>query len=145
MKNKKAKTTTVLLFITAAFIAASFVACKTTQKIAYEFPAAMAPPIQAQFATLANKGAVLYGINCAGCHNPTIRGRKVIPDFSPEQLTGYELRVSNPQHELAMPDTKVTAEELAAISTFLTYKKKSGVLLKNVLPGRVANPAPVKG
>lgn len=145
MKKKKAGATIALLLLTAAFIAVSFMACKTTQKVAYEFPEAMAPPVRVQFAALADKGAVLYRINCASCHNTTLRGRKVIPDFSPEQLTGYELRISNPQHESAMPDTKVTAEELAAISTFLNYKKKSGVLLKDALPGKSNGGSPVKG
>jgi mono/diheme cytochrome c family protein len=68
---------------------------------------------------------VLYDINCAGCHNIKKGSRLLVPDFTPEQLKGYELRVSNAQHEENMPDEKVTAEELSLISTFLIYKKKN--------------------
>jgi len=53
----------------------------------------------------------------------------VIPDFKPEQLTGYTLRVANAQHEKNMPDTLVTEEELSIIMTFLGYKKKNTPLV----------------
>lgn len=76
---------------------------------------------------ICNKGKVLYDINCAKCHNMVVKGKNIIPDFSQEKLTGYELRVANREHEGSMPDTKVTAEELVFISTFLTYKKKVNI------------------
>jgi hypothetical protein len=53
------------------------------------------------------------------------RGKDIIPDFSADALKGYELRVSNAEHEENMPDEKVTAEELSLISTFLLYKKRN--------------------
>src|SRR5262245_12022227 len=92
------------------------------QKVAYEFPPQMSPAVQAEFAKLCDKGQVLYQLNCAQCHNTKVKGKEVIPDFTQEKLIGYELRVSNQQHEADMPDTKVTAEELGLITTFLTYK-----------------------
>jgi len=50
--------------------------------------------------------------------------KKLIPDFTPEQLIGYELRVTNPQHESNIPETTVSAEELGYIMTFLNYKRR---------------------
>ena len=107
-------------------MAAFFMACSTQKKINYEFPAAMAPDVRAGFTAICDKGQVLYGINCGGCHNVKKGRRELIPDFTLEQLKGYELRIMNPQHESSMPDEKVTAEELGQISTFLMYKKPSG-------------------
>ena len=103
---------------------------KKAKKVAYEFPAAMAEPIRAEFAKQCDKGQILYNINCAKCHLLMIDGKQYIPDFTPAQLVGYELRVLNPKHESEIPETTVTAEELGLIMTFLSYK--------------VRNPAPVK-
>ena len=101
-------------------------ACVSQQKtIAYSFPEAMTEPVRMEFAKVCDKGKVLYDINCAGCHNIKKGKKQLIPDFTPEQLKGYELRVSNAQHEENMPDEKVTAEELSLISTFLLYKTKN--------------------
>ncbi len=95
------------------------------KKIGYEFPAAMSQPVRVEYVKLADKGQVLWNINCATCHNTTVKGKTVVPDFLPEQLKGYELRVANPQHEDGIPETTVTAEELGLIMTFLSYKKKN--------------------
>jgi mono/diheme cytochrome c family protein len=110
-----------------AFISCTILACSSQKKVSYEFPAAMAGPVKKEFAKECDKGQVLYNINCAQCHNLVVKGKQVIPDFKPEQLIGYELRVANPQHEGSMPDTKVTAEELGQIMTFLSYKTKSNI------------------
>ena len=109
--------------------ACSVVACVSQKQVVvtYEFPAAMAEPVKTEFAKVCDKGKILYDINCAGCHNIKKGRQQIIPDFTPEQLKGYELRVSNAQHEQNMPDERVTAEELSLISTFLLYKRKSGV------------------
>jgi hypothetical protein len=110
----------ILIFVTLfAF------ACTSMAKVSYEFPNAMAEPVRIEFAKACDKGKILYELNCAGCHNYKKGGKTRIPNFSPEALKGYEIRVSNAQHEENMPDEKVTAEELSLISTFLMYKKKS--------------------
>ncbi len=94
-------------------------------KPAYVFPATMPEAIKEDYTKQCDKGLILYEINCARCHS-TKEGRKtIIPDFSQEQLIGYELRVKNAQHEANMPETTITAEELGLITTFLTYKKKN--------------------
>lgn len=112
----------VIFFI----IAVTLVACASQVKLTYDFPEAMAEPIKTEFMKICDKGKILYEINCAQCHNIKKGRKEFIPDFSPEELKGYELRVSNGQHEENMPDEKVTAEELGLISTFLLYKRKSG-------------------
>ncbi len=94
-------------------------------RVTYEFPSAMAEPIKVEYIRMWEKGRVLYEMNCAKCHSQVIKGRTVIPDFSQEKLIGYELRVINPKHESAIPETTVTTEELGYIMTFFTYKKKS--------------------
>ena len=86
--------------------------------------------VRTQFKADCDKGKILYEINCAQCHNKSINGKSVVPDFNPEQLKGYEIRVANARHEESMPDEKVTAEELVYISTYLTYKKRSGIPVK---------------
>lgn len=99
--------------------------CLGQKKIPYEFPAAMKEPVRLEYEKLADKGQVLWNINCASCHNKKVRGKAIVPDFLPEQLKGYELRVLNPQHESGIPETSVTPEELGLIMTFLSYKKKN--------------------
>jgi hypothetical protein len=113
--------------IITLFAATFFLAqCATHKKLSYEFPEKMSETVRAQFKKECDKGKILYDINCAKCHNAIVKGKQVIPDFNPEQIKGYEIRVSNAQHEATMPDELVTAEELGLIATFLSYKTKSG-------------------
>ncbi|MDB5258609.1 MAG: hypothetical protein JWM14_3304 [Chitinophagaceae bacterium] len=99
--------------------------CSAQKKIPYEFPPAMKEPVRLEYEKLADKGQVLWNINCASCHNTKVRGKVIVPDFTPEQLKGYELRITNPQHESGIPETTVSTEELGLIMTFLAYKKKN--------------------
>ena len=92
-----------------------------------DFPSEMAVAVQKQYLEFWEKGRIVYGLTCAKCHNVTVKKKELIPDFTPEQIKGYEIRVANAQHESAMPDDKVTEEELMYIATFLQYKNKSGV------------------
>ncbi|HSH66532.1 MAG TPA: hypothetical protein VLB84_12270, partial [Bacteroidia bacterium] len=67
--------------------------CSTQEKIAYELPDAMIASARIEYAKQCDKGKILYDINCAKCHNSKERRREIIPDFTAEQLVGYELRV----------------------------------------------------
>ena len=116
------KTLNILI---ALVIAHSTCVAQKNKKVAYEFPAAMGETVRAEFAKQCDKGLVLYQINCGGCHNQKVKGKELIPDFTPDQIKGYEIRVTNEKHENSLPDERVTAEELGLISTFLTYKKKN--------------------
>jgi hypothetical protein len=95
------------------------------KKIAYDFPAAMAENVKSEYLKQCEQGRILYSINCAKCHNTTIKRKQIIPDFTEAQLISYELRVSNPNHESNISETVVTPEELGLIITFLTYKVKN--------------------
>jgi mono/diheme cytochrome c family protein len=95
------------------------------QKEVYEFPEAMAQPVRDEYTKLCEKGRILYEINCAKCHTTLIKGKKIVPDFTEEQLGAYSIRVANPRHEERVSESNVSAEELALITTYLTYKKKN--------------------
>jgi hypothetical protein len=113
------------LLIVAATLILLFACAISKATIEYDFPNEMAEPVRTEFLKICEKGKILYDINCAQCHNIKKGRKKLIPDFTSDQLKGYEIRVSNAQHEENMPDEKVTAEELGLISTFLLYKKKN--------------------
>lgn len=100
-------------------------ACTAQKEAVYELPEAMLPHVKVEYKKICDKGEALYQLNCGGCHNQKMGRKKVIPDFKPEQLTGYTLRISNARHESSMPDSLVTEEELGQIMTFLSYKKKT--------------------
>ncbi len=102
-----------------------FAQCVTPNNVTYHLPEAMLPHVKKEYLSRCEKGKILYDINCAGCHNTKVKGRIVIPDFTPEQLKGYELRVTNARHLESLTDTSVSEEELGVIMTFLTYKKKN--------------------
>ena len=123
MKNRIA----ILSMLIAAIIVLPCFAEKKKKevKVAYEFPDAMAPAIQAEFAKQCDKGQALYNIACGHCHNTIVNGKTIIPDWTSSQLVGYELRVLNPKHEGGIPEEAVSAEELGQIMTFLTYKRKN--------------------
>lgn len=125
MKNRVA----ILALISTAGTILPCVAEKKSkeQKIAYEFPAAMAPAVQADFTKECDKGQALYNLACAHCHNKIVNGKTIVPDWTQAQLVGYELRVLNAKHESGIPEENVSAEELGYIMTFLTYKKKNSV------------------
>lgn len=117
---------TMKFYVSVCAVACVLIAaCTSQKKVEYEFPDAMLPHVKVHYAELCDKGRVLYDINCSRCHSTTYKRKEIIPDFKPEELKGYELRVSNAKHESSMPDTLVTAEELGVIMTFLSYKKKN--------------------
>ena len=81
--------------------------------------------VRADYISQWEKGKILYDINCAKCHNTKVRGRRMVPDFSKEQLVGYGIRMTNQRHESSLTDETVNTEELGLIMTFLSYKKKN--------------------
>ncbi len=130
---------TIKYFLAFAVIVTVFfiTACTTTKKAEYDFPVEMGETVRADYKKQCDKGQVLYMINCAGCHNVKSGRKMVIPDFTPEKLASYEVRVANAKHESNLDETKVSAEELGMIMTFLTYKKRINV--KNAATDSNAN------
>lgn len=109
------------------FLVMFLMQCASPNSMPYELPGAMVPTAKIEFAKQCEKGKILYDITCAKCHNLKIKRKEVIPDFSAEQLIGYELRITNKEHENGIPEEMVSTEELGYIMTFLSYKTKSGV------------------
>ena len=100
------------------------------KKLIYEFPEGMSENVRQQNFESCEKGRILFDLNCGGCHYKVIKKRKVIPDFSPEQLSNYEFRFLNRNHEDSLTENRLSQDELVHIITFLTYKKKSGIGIK---------------
>ena len=112
-----------ITYLSAAIL--FIVACSSQKKVQYELPDAMLPHVKVEYAKRCDQGLILYNMSCGKCHTRKVKGKDVIPDFKPEELTGYTIRVSNARHESSMPDSLVTEEELGIIMTFLSYKKKN--------------------
>lgn len=116
-----------MLRLTAFLFAGLFfftVIAQTKAVTDYEFPDAMSKDVQKEYLKEFNKGKILYQINCGKCHNKTIKGKVIIPDFTPEQVANYELRIANPKHQADLIEDKILPEELGQITIFFTYKKK---------------------
>ena len=103
----------------------ALVQCTSQQKIVYKFPIAIAPEIKKDYEIQCKKGYILYQINCAKCHTKNINGKNIIPDFTIEKISAYEIRVANASHSDSLTDERITAEELGIISTFFTYKARN--------------------
>lgn len=95
------------------------------EPIDYEFPAAMGDDIKAEYLKEFKKGKILFSMNCGTCHITTVKGKTVIPDFTPEQVGNYELRIANPKHQETLIEDKLLPEELAQIMVYFSYKKKA--------------------
>ncbi len=111
------------LMITGAL--ATLLACTAQKEAMYELPDAMLPHVKVEYAKRCEKGKILYEMTCGKCHTVKKGRKEIIPDFKPEQLTGYTLRTANARHESSMPDSLVSEDELGIIMTFLSYKKKN--------------------
>lgn len=114
-----------VIFLFAVLITKSF-GQRGYPKAAYkhDFPKEMNEDVKKAYLQFFQKGQVLYEINCAKCHNTIVDGIEVMPEFTKEHLAKYQLRVQNPQHEDALTEMKVNAEEMQQIMIFLTYYKK---------------------
>lgn len=107
------------------------VACHTPKRASYIFPSEMNTAVQTSYTAICDKGKILYDQHCAKCHTTKKMGKELIPDFTPEQLESYQIRVANQIHEPIMNDEQLPAEELGFIMTFLTYKSKSGITVEH--------------
>jgi hypothetical protein len=85
---------------------------------------------KARFSVTCHKGQILYDMNCSGCHNVKVKRKYVVPDFTQDQMSRYDLKSNNMKHDSSMVFSKVTPEELSQIYLFLIYKRKSNVPFK---------------
>ncbi|MFM9911165.1 MAG: hypothetical protein ACKVOW_17630, partial [Chitinophagaceae bacterium] len=99
------------------------------KKDAFDYPDDIADTAKKTFVKQFKQGIALYKITCSKCHNKTVDGKQIIPDFSLPQLMDYEMRIA-PEHGEQLTDRFITDDELARIIIFLRYKKKTGVLVR---------------
>jgi hypothetical protein len=110
-----------------------FLQCKTQKQVSYVFPETMTETDRVKFTQVCDRGHALYTMSCAGCHNVQSKRKSIIPDFTQDQMSRYDLKVArNLTHDSSQKFDGVTPEELSEIYLFLTYKPKSNVVL--VLP-----------
>jgi cytochrome c553 len=105
-------------------------------KIEFDYPDDIKDTAKKSFQKQFKQGHIIYITTCGNCHNKTVNGKSVIPDFSLPQLMDYEMRIS-PDHGDNLSDRFISDEEMQRVITFLRYKKKTGV---NVRPGPVTIP-----
>lgn len=103
---------------------ASLFSCMMQPKIQYfDLPEGIAEEARLENLKMIEKGRILYNINCAKCHNKKQNGRIILPDFTHAQLDAYTIRIKNEVHAGAIPESRITPEELEAIQLFFAYKK----------------------
>lgn len=120
---------TVYIILVASFFAV--LACSSSKQVVYSFPDEMSADIRKSYIENCNKGKVYYELHCEGCHTVKKWGKKLVPDFTPEQLEAYQVRVANAIHEPIMNDEQLPADELAMIVAYLSYKPKSGIKVEH--------------
>ena len=108
------------------------------KKAGYVFPKEMSAPIRTEYQKICDKGQALYEAACAGCHNVKVKGKWVVPDFTQDQVNGYEIRVGNGAHVRTLTDEAITTEELGFIATFLLYKEPSGGKVADAFGGKLS-------
>jgi mono/diheme cytochrome c family protein len=128
----------IVVSLIAAFVALQSFGRKE-QKEQYSFPAAMSEAIRTEYEKMCDKGKVLYEMNCGKCHNVKVAGKWIVPDFTQEQIDGYEIRVGNAKHEQNLTDEAITPEELNLVTTYLMFKRRSGVEVKEAFGGKMGD------
>lgn len=90
-------------------------------KITYNIPETASPSDKERMIAELEKGRILYNMNCSKCHTV----KKIIPDFTREQLMDYNIRASNPTHIKNLGREALRQEDLDRVLGFLLYKKKN--------------------
>lgn len=121
------------IFFLSCFFFIWIAACASHKKTGYDLPVTMSAVERTRFAALCSKGEILYQMNCGGCHNIKVKNQKIIPDFTQEQMSRYELKANNWEHDSSRVFARVPPGDLSNIYIFLIYKRKSNVPL--VIPG----------
>jgi len=112
------------IFFLAAFATLCFAQQQPTVVYTHNFPPDLDSAVKSQYIKIFEKGRVLYKINCSKCHDKTVNGVELMPEFTKEHLASYELRLQNTQHENELDDSHITAEQLQYVMVFLSFVKK---------------------
>jgi len=109
-----------ILTAMAAFL--FLIGCATKKQPMYIYPQGIVEEKKAEFVQYCEKGKVLYGIHCAKCHSTVVAGKEVIPDFTPLQLSTYDMRLGFTKHQSTLTERNIPEEELELIIFFLGHK-----------------------
>jgi hypothetical protein len=101
------------------------VCCAVQKTVTIDLPPEMLPHVKPHYESECARGQVLYDLNCGKCHTTYVKRKKIVPDFTEDQLRGYELRLTNKKHQAELTDSVVSEEELSVIMTFLRYKTRN--------------------
>ncbi len=125
---KNATIVIAAFFCTILFL----VACVTQPKLQfYDFPEDITEEAKTSNLKTIERGRILYELNCAKCHNKKEKGKILLPDFTNDQLDMYKIRIKNEQHVNALPEDRITIDELESIQFFFAYKKPSKPVPEN--------------
>lgn len=109
------------------FIVLSFTCSATAQKkMEFDYPLDISDTAKKSFEKTFKQGRILYQMSCSKCHDTTVKGKLVIPDFSLPQLMDYEMRMY-PEHGEQLTDKYISDKDMEKIVAFLRYKKTTGV------------------
>lgn len=133
MNRSTIRITVIVAFSLIAY--SGFAQSKTSKlpKIEFDYPDDIVDTAKKSFEKKFKQGQVIYITTCGSCHNKTVNGKQIIPDFSLPQLLDYEMRMA-PEHGDKLTDRFISDQEMERVLIFLRYKKKSGV---DVRPGPV--------
>lgn len=114
MKNK---------LLISAFLVLFLALCKPA-KVVYVFPEGMTDAVRVSTEESCEKGRIMFGVHCAACHVKKEGKKEIFPSFSAEQLSNYEFRFLNRNHEDSLTEDRLSQDDLVHIMNFLTYRKK---------------------
>jgi len=105
-----------------------FICCATRKPVLYNFPVGIVEEKKPEFVQFFEKGKALYDITCSRCHTTTVAGKEVIPDFTPMQLSTYDMRLGLTKHQSTLTERNISEEELELVMFFLGHKKTNAEL-----------------
>lgn len=118
-----------ILTIICVVLFSLILACSTTKEVEYvmQQPQAMTDADKANFIATFNNGKALYKVYCSECHNTKVKGKVIVPDFTPKQLNAYKLAWVNTEHKSNLSPETLKQDDLESIVFYLMNKKKSTV------------------
>src|SRR6478735_8059081 len=95
----RTKFVSFVFFLLMAAVVLNCQVQKKPEKAVFEFPMAMKEQVKVDFQKQCLKGEVLYDMHCSQCHNVQVKRKMVVPDFTVEQVMGYDMRLANKSHQ----------------------------------------------
>ena len=123
---QRTHTTKTICTISVLTVMLALQQCAGKKEVPFTYPKVVTAEMRPAFDEQFQRGHALYEINCSGCHTQVVNGKKVIPDFTRDQLIGYMLRMRYPSHRKPLHETFISRQELMDVELFLKHRKPSG-------------------